>query len=137
MSTCYKPQHNSLEVLFNHAFDGFWRESSAVDFTPKADIQEEDDKFSIKMDMPGLDKKDVKIEIEDGYLVISGERKSAQEENKSGWLRSERSYGKFQRSFKLGGSVQEDAIKADFKNGELTLTLPKAEKAQKKQIAIN
>jgi len=117
--------------------DHFWNETKTLDYTPRADIREEDDKYLINMDMPGLDKKDVKIEVEDGYLVVSGERKSEYEDKKNGWLKCERSYGKFQRSFNLGGNVDETKIKAEFKNGELTLTLPKAEKAQKKLININ
>ncbi len=137
MLTLYKPQRNSLESLFNNTFDHFWNENRTLDFSPRTDIQEEDDKYLVRMDMPGVDKENVKIEVEDGYLTVSGERKSQQDEKQDNWIRCERSYGKFSRSFKLGGNVNEEGIHADFKNGELTLSLPKAEKAQKKLISIN
>jgi len=137
MLTLCRPQGNLLDQFFNSNMENFWNDPKTLDYTPRADILEQDDKYLINMDMPGLDKKDVKIEVEDGYLVISGERKSEHENKKDGWLKCERSYGKFQRSFNLGGNVDESKIKAEFKNGELTLTLPKAEKAQKKKISIN
>lgn len=137
MLTLYKPQRRLMDQFLTSAFDNFFPEPGTSDFTPLADIREESDKFLIKMDIPGLAKEDVKIQVEEGYLTVSGERKFESAGEKKEWIRCERTYGSFRRSFNLRGNVDEDNIAAEFNNGELTLTLPKAAKAQRKLIAIN
>jgi len=136
----YEPRKtlNLFEKFFNGALDECCHEPEFQNMRFNADIVEEKDKYLLHADLPGLTEKEVKIELEDGYLTISGERKSEKKENNDGEvLRSERYYGKFQRSFRLGNNVEIDKVKASFKNGELTINLPKSEKAKSKLIPIN
>lgn len=93
----------------------------------KCDIYEKDGSYHIEMDIPGYDKKDIKVECDKGYLTITAE-KSEQEEEKEGkkYIRRERVYGKYKREFYLG-DIQSDKIDAEFKNGILKISVPKKE----------
>jgi len=108
---------------------------SAV-WSPVADIVEDANNYTIAFDMPGIEKKDIKINIADNTLSISGERKYTDEKKDATMHRIERSYGKFYRSFGFPASVVTDKINASFKDGVLTVTVPKAEEAKPKQIEI-
>ena len=106
----------------------------------KCDIYENDGVYHLEMDIPGFDKKDVNIEIDDNdYLTITAEKNSEnnEEDNDKNYIRKERSYGKYQRSFYLG-DVDKDKIDASFENGILKITMPKKEeiKSSKKIIEI-
>ena len=106
----------------------------------KCDIYEKDGIYHLEMDIPGFDKKDVNIEIDDNdYLTITAEKKTEnkEEDNEKNYIRKERSYGKYQRSFYLG-DVDKDKIDASFENGILKITMPKKEeiKSSKKTIEI-
>jgi HSP20 family protein len=103
---------------------------------PSTDIAEYDDRYEIKMDFPGLTKEDVKISYNDGQLTISGERKFESDNKDVKYHRIERSYGKFFRSFSVPNKIKEDKIEANFKDGLLTIILPKAEEAKPKEIEI-
>ena len=103
---------------------------------PSTDIAEHDDRYEIKMDFPGLTKEDVKISYNDGQLTISGERKFESDNKDVKYHRIERSYGKFFRSFSVPNKIKEDKIEANFKDGLLTIILPKAEEAKPKEIEI-
>ena len=104
----------------------------------KCDIYEKDGNYHIEMDVPGFDKKDISIEANDGYLTITAEKNSEDEEkneNKN-YIRRERVYGKVERSFYLG-DLDQDKIDAEFKNGILNIVVPKkAETSNKKRIEI-
>lgn len=103
----------------------FWdRSNDNLGF--KVDIKDNGDAYVLEADMPGFDKKDIKIDIENGYLTISGERKNEvnEKDDKGNYLRMERSYGSFSRSFDVS-NVNEDDIKAEYTNGVLKLNLPK------------
>ena len=89
------------------------------------------------MDMPGMDKNDIKINIQDERVSITGERKSEEKEEKKDFIRQERYYGSFFRSFKLPAKVKEDEIKASFKDGVLKLIIPKAEVVKPKTIKVS
>jgi HSP20 family protein len=91
----------------------------------------------VKADLPDIDPKDLDIRVENNVLTIRGERKFAKDVNEDNYLRVERSYGTFSRSFTLANTVNAEAIKADYQNGVLTLTIPKREEAKPKQIKIN
>ena len=97
----------------------------------KTDIRDEGDHYTLEADLPGFKKEDIRISAENGYLTIEAERRSEEnEETKKGYVRRERSWGKFSRSFDITGIAEED-IKAAFADGVLTLTLPKVtEKAE-------
>jgi len=103
---------------------------------PNTDVVEENDKYLVKVELPGLDKKDVDIKVEDNILSISGERKEEKEEKETRYHRVERRYGSFVRSFRLPDTVNQNAIEASFKNGVLTVQLPKSEKAIPKAIEV-
>ena len=105
---------------------GFWNSNASVDF--RTDITDEGDHFKLEADMPGFDKNDIRIEIDDNTLTLSAERHSEHEDkDKHGkYIRCERSYGSFRRSFDIS-NVKADEIKAKYHNGVLTLTMPKKE----------
>jgi HSP20 family protein len=112
-------------------------EITLPEWTPAADITEDDREYLIKAELPEIRKEDVKVTVENGVLTISGERKFEKEEKKKKYHRVERGYGTFMRSFTLPDDAEAGKIKADFKNGLLTLHLPKTEHAKPKQIEVN
>ncbi len=103
---------------------------------PNTDVVEKKDKYLVKIELPGLEKKDVDITVEDNILSISGERREEKEEKETRYHRVERRYGSFVRSFRLPETVNQNAIEASFKNGVLTVKLPKSEKAIPKAIEV-
>lgn len=95
-------------------------------FTPRVDIKEVADHYEITADLPGIDKKDIHVHVHDGVLTLEAESSREDKEEKDGKvIRQERRYGKFMRSFNLGGDIKEADIKAVFKDGVLTLEAPK------------
>jgi HSP20 family protein len=107
------------------------------EWTPLADITEDDKEYVIKAELPELRKEDVKVSVENGVLTISGERKFEKEEKKKKYHRVERGYGSFVRTFALPEDADANKAKAQFKQGILELHLPKNEKAKPKQIEVN
>ncbi|GAB4288197.1 MAG: Hsp20/alpha crystallin family protein [Ignavibacteriaceae bacterium] len=103
---------------------------------PLTDISEDKDNFFLQIDLPGVKKEDVKINYADGQLSISGERKQEKEDKNSKYHRVERTYGKYFRSFTLPSKIKEDKIEAEFKDGQLMITIPKAEEAKPKEIEV-
>lgn len=103
---------------------------------PNMDVQEDKDRFTISMELPGLSKDDVSLTVREGMLTIEGERKQEDEKEGVNYHRVERRYGKFLRSFQLPVRVKEDKIEAVFKDGVLTVQIPKAEEVKPKQIAV-
>lgn len=106
----------------------------------KTDIRELDDKFIAEIDVPGIDKKDISIELSEGYLTISAKKESSEEEKKEGsYIRQERYFGSQSRRFYVGDNVTKEEIKAKFDNGVLTIEVPKIEppKPEKEIIDIN
>lgn len=99
----------------------------------KCDIYEKDNKYYIEMDIPGFDKKDVKIEIKNDYLIISAEKQEDVEENDKNYIRRERNYGKYERSFALG-EVDSENIDAEFKDGMLKIVIPKKEETNNQKF---
>ncbi len=105
-------------------------------WSPNVDIAETNDAFIVTAELPGLNKKDIHVTYKDGVLTIEGERKREKEEKEVNFYRVERYYGKFCRTFHLPAEVREDKIEANYKDGILTVHLPKAEKAKAKEIDI-
>ncbi len=103
---------------------------------PLTDISEDNDNFYFKADLPGIKKEDVKISYADGAISISGERSQEKETKDKKFHRIERSYGKYYRSFNIPTEIKEDKIKAEFKDGQLTITIPKADEVKPKEIDI-
>jgi len=113
------------------------REAMTVaDWAPTVDITEDDKEYLIKAEIPEVDKKDVKVTVQDGVLTLTGERKQEKEEKGKKFHRIERSYGSFVRSFTLPYDVSEDKLKAEFKDGMLLVHLPKAEKPKPKAVEV-
>lgn len=107
-----------------------------ADWTPSVDISETEGEYQIKAEIPDVKKEDVKVTLEDGVLTIQGERKQEKEEKGKKYHRIERSYGSFVRTFSLPDVIDEDKVKAEFKDGVLNLHLPKSEKAKPKAIEV-
>ena len=99
----------------------------------KTDIKEHDDKYEMIVDLPGFDKKDIKIECKNGYLSITAKREKTEENSDKDYIKKERSYGEYTRSFYLG-EIDTTAIEAKFNNGTLCITVPKEEKQDNKTI---
>ena len=107
------------------------------DWTPSVDITETDTGYSIKGEIPGVKKEDVKVTIQDGMITIQGERKQEKEENGKKFHRVECSYGSFMRSFRVPDDAEEDNVEAEFKDGMINVTLPKSAEAKDRPKAIN
>jgi HSP20 family protein len=116
----------------------FWRGDLAFGKMPAVDIAEHDKDFEITAELPGMEEKDIDVKFADGVLSIKGEKKEETEEKKKDYYISERRFGSFQRSFQVPDGVDADKIEASFKNGVLTVKLPKSRDAEKreKKIAI-
>lgn len=105
-------------------------------WAPAVDILETPDSIVMKAELPGLKKEDIDIQVRDNTLTLRGERRFDKEEKQENYLRIERAYGSFQRAFTLPTTIQQERIRAVFRDGVLELTLPKAEEAKPKQIQI-
>jgi HSP20 family protein len=133
----------NIQREINRMFDNFFRGGMQDDgsfglsyWTPAVDIAEHDNEFVVKVELPGVSKDDVKITLESNILTIRGEKKQEKETKEENYHRLERSYGSFQRSFTLPSTVRSEKIDAVYKDGVLTITLPKAEEAKPKQIEV-
>lgn len=109
---------------------------STTEWSPKVDISETDKAFTIKAELPEVRKEDIKVNIENGMLSISGERKQEKEEKDKKFHRIERFYGSFMRSFTLPGNVDAAQIKAEYKDGMLNLSLPKTAENKPKATEV-
>jgi len=106
-------------------------------WTPPVDIYETDEALVMKAELPGFSKDDISIELKENTLVIKGERKHEDEVKEGNYHRMERSYGAFQRAFMLPMTVDQEKVKASYKDGILELRLPKVQAAQPKRIAVS
>jgi HSP20 family protein len=128
---------DQVNRLFNDSFRRTDEEASLSAWAPAVDVYETEHELVVKADLPEADPKDLDIRVENNILTISGERKFEKKVNEENYLRVERSYGSFARSFTLANTVNPEAIKADYQNGVLTLSIPKREEAKPKQIKVN
>ena len=108
-------------------------------FSPFMNVNESDLEYTVSLDLPGVDKKDVEVNLKENIVTVIGERKNSHQGKDNACIWQETSHGTFQRSFELSNPVKEDKIKANFKNGVLNLTLPKAEEIRPvvKKISVN
>ncbi len=128
---------DQINRLFNETFERTGEQSNLSAWAPAVDIYETEQELVVKADLPDVDPKDLDIRVENNLLTIRGERKFEKKVNEENYLRVERSYGSFARSFTLSNTVDSDAIKAEYQNGVLTLSIPKKEEAKPKQIKVN
>ena len=138
--------HSEIDKLFENVFQGFpaspfsrgWGNDWEGVILPQVDIGEGKKEYTIKVEVPGVDEKDIELTLADGTLVIRGEKRSEKEDHEKHFHRVERSYGAFQRMLSLPNDADERKIKAKFKNGLLTVTIVKNPDAQPsvRKIAI-
>lgn len=133
--------HWNIQEEINRAFGSFFGRTDREEVTdgywaPAVDIAEANDELKFNVEVPGMKKEDVKVTFQDGILTIKGQRKQEREEKDLNFHRMERSYGSFCRSFTLPTMVQGDKIKANYKDGVLSISLPKVEEAKPKEITI-
>lgn len=135
---------NELDRVFDEPFETAFRwptfralaAPEAAKWAPEVDVFERDNRIVTKVDLPGLKKEDVKVEVSEGYLSISGERKSEIEEKKDNVYRCERSYGSFYRAVPLPEGVKVDDVKATFADGVLEVSVPLPAKAEAKPKTV-
>lgn len=128
-----------LNQIFTRPFDGLGSGRqllTVAEWSPAVDVSETDAEYVVKAELPEVKKEDVKVTMEDGVLTLEGERRQEKEEKGKRYHRIERSYGSFMRSFELPDNVDTSKAKAEFKDGMLTLSLPKSEKAKSKALEI-
>ncbi len=106
-------------------------------FVPPVDVYEDEQGLRLKLEVPGIEEKDLDIHIENNVLTVRGERKFEKEEKEENFHRIERRYGSFARSFSLPNTVDQEKVSADYKSGVLTVTLAKRAEAKPKQIKVN
>jgi HSP20 family protein len=124
-----------LNRLHRGLYRSEWSES-LPEFRPTVDIYEEEKSFQVKADLAGVKPEDIKIELNNNVLTVSGERKLEKEDEKNGYRRVERCYGNFSRSFTLPENVESEGIDANFENGVLSVTLPKRAESLPREIAV-
>lgn len=141
--TRYTDPWNDLRTLENRLFEPFFGRfdfvgdvPAASTWAPPVDVAEDSEKIHVKVEVPGMDEKDLKVNYEDGLLTISGERQFERKDERN-YHRIERQYGSFVRSFSLPRTVDATQIVANYRNGVLEIEVPKKEEAKPKQIQIN
>jgi HSP20 family protein len=122
--------------LFESSLRGRTDESALTTWAPNVDIYETENELVLKADLPEVTEKDIDIHVENNMLTVRGERKFEQKVKEENYLRVERSYGAFSRSFSLPNTVDTEAIKAEYKNGVLTVIMPKRAESKPKQVKI-
>ena len=128
---------------FGDVFNGFFRtplthRSVRKARMPAVDVAETDTAYQVKAELPGIRKEDLDVTVDDGVLTIKAEHEGNQEQTEIGQLiRQERSYGKFVRSLRLGANVDEETITAEYRDGVLHITLPKAKEVQPRKVEVS
>lgn len=127
---------NRLFDDFPLAAQGTGRERTLAAFSPRVDVSETEKEIHVSAELPGMDEKDITVELEESAVSIRGEKKEEKEEKNKNWHWREQSYGVFQRTIALPVGVDTEKVKATFKKGILTIAIPKKEEAQAKRKAI-
>jgi HSP20 family protein len=132
---------SGLQEQVNRLFEGSFPRradnSALTTWAPAVDIYETENELVVKADLPDVNEKDIDVRVENNTLTVRGERKFQEKSEKDNFLRVERTYGAFSRSFSLPNTVNNEAIQADYKNGVLTVTLPKRAESKPKQVKVN
>ncbi len=129
---------DEINRLFETPFTQWTRGSDVLNaWSPAVDLYEDKDNLIVRAELPGLKKEEIEISLHDGTLVVAGERKQEKQYDASETSREERFYGKFQRSVELPKAVNPTAVKANYRDGVLTVTLPKTEEAKPRHITVN
>ena len=128
-----------MNRLFRESFSDAGRDDSltASNFAPAVDVYEDEHNVTLKIEVPGIDEKDIDVRIENNVLTVHGERKIEKEEKEENYRRVERQYGSFTRTFTLPNTVDTDNVQAQYDKGVLKISLPKKAEAKPKQIKVN
>lgn len=128
---------NEMERVFDRLIEPRWGEFEAAgEWAPKVDISESKDAIVVKAEIPGVEQKDISVSLQDQVLTIKGEKHHEKEEKDEKYHRVERSWGTFMRAFRMPAAVAGDKVAATFKDGTLTVTLPKAPEAKGTTIPV-
>ena len=126
-----------MDRLFERFLEPVWPEMPTMgEWEPKVDITEDKDAITVKAELPGVEEKDISVSIQDGMLMIKGEKASEKEEKDKRYHRVERTYGAFSRAMRLPAAVDGGKATAEFKNGVVTIKLPKAPEAKGTSIPV-
>ncbi len=141
--TINRPQNRMLNTFshemdrwLNEFFNGGTLAVNETEWSPRADVRETDDAYQIMVDLPGLEKDDIKVKFEDNVLTISGERKAESTDEGKNYHRIERIYGSFSRSLRFPKDVNAQKVVANYRNGVLEISLPKSEEVKPKEIEV-
>ena len=128
-----------MNRLFRESFNDAGRDESLTTstFAPAVDVYEDEHKVTLKIEVPGIDEKDINVNVENNTLTVHGERKIEKEEKEENYRRVERQYGSFTRTFTLPQTVDTENVSATYDKGVLKITLPKKAEAKPKQIKVN
>ena len=135
METIQREMNRLFDSFFGRGFD-IEPFKSIQGWEPAVDVTETDDAVVIKADLPGLEEKDIEVNLTGDMLTLKGEKRAEKEAKGENFYHVERTSGVFERSFRLPASVQQDKVSATFKNGVLTIDLPKAEESKSKSVRI-
>lgn len=127
---------DEVERLFRQVFGGEGAVTSAGAFSPALDIEERDDAFVLHVELPGVSPDEVEVSLEDDVLVISGERRFYDEKSSDNFRRVERRFGRFYRAVRLPERIDADRVTATYKDGVLTVTVPKAPEARPRRVKV-
>lgn len=130
-----------LQQEMNRVFDRFMPsgngEIRSLSFVPSAEMEETDDMIHLRLEVPGMESKDLDVQVTESSIFVKGERKTESKTEEKGVVRSELHYGKFERRIPLPTHIQTDKVTAECKNGMLSLNLPKVESEQRKAVKLN
>jgi HSP20 family protein len=128
-----------INRVFRDSYSGAAQDESLTTstFAPAVDVYEDEHKVALKIEVPGIDEKDIDVQIENNTLTVHGERKIEKEEKEENYRRVERQYGSFTRTFTLPTTVDTEKVSADYDKGVLKISLPKKAEAKPKQIKVN
>lgn len=138
----YDPLDRFFDIRedFDHVMKDFLRgfggPLASREVFPVADVKEDEDSYTVTLEVPGMDKKDLKIKIKENSLMVEGEKKEEKKEEGESYLRVERTYGSFRRAFNFATDLDEKKVNAEFEDGILTIVLPKSEKEKPKEIEV-
>ena len=136
LSTEFVGMQREIDHMFDRFRGDLTDDGSISSWLPAVDVLEHEDQYIVRVELPGIDKNDVKITVHKDVLTIRGEKRKTQETKKENYHRLERTFGSFQRSFALPSSILSDKIEASYENGVLSVSLPKVEEAKAKEIEV-
>lgn len=129
--------HDEVNRIFRETFGGMQGgAASAGAFTPALDVEEDDERFVLHVELPSVNPEDVEVSLEESVLTIAGERRFYGDRNADGFRRIERHFGRFHRAVRLPDRVAADHVEASYRDGLLTITVPKAEEAKPRRIQV-